>query len=89
MFLTELLSYLKEEENVLPRSGAIAVAGLAGYILGLRGGRFRRLALTSIGAGSMAALCYPREAEEYMDTTLLLTKQYVLIAYHFLAQSKY
>uniref|UniRef100_A0A170ZIY9 MICOS complex subunit n=1 Tax=Triatoma infestans TaxID=30076 RepID=A0A170ZIY9_TRIIF len=80
----EGLDYLREESNVVPRMGAIAVGGLSGYILALRRGFFRKLLYTSIGAGGMAALCYPREAKEYSHEAVQLMKRYIIIGYHFL-----
>ncbi|XP_073985182.1 MICOS complex subunit 26/27 isoform X5 [Rhodnius prolixus] len=80
----EYLKYLREESNVAPRIGAIAVGGLSGYILALRRGIFRKLIYTSIGAGGMAALCYPREAKEYSHEALQLLKRYIIIGYHFI-----
>ena len=44
------MDYLRQEENDLPRAGAVAVAGVAGLILGLRGGFFRKLLYTSVAA---------------------------------------
>lgn len=82
--ILEYLKYLREESNVAPRIGAIAVGGLSGYILALRRGIFRKLIYTSIGAGGMAALCYPREAKEYSHEALQLLKRYIIIGYHFI-----
>ncbi|KAK3924713.1 MICOS complex subunit MIC27 [Frankliniella fusca] len=78
----ELLGYLKEEENVLPRSGAIALGGLTGLVFGIRGGFFKRLIYMSVGAGGMASLCYPKEAEEYFNEALVEVRKYGLIGHH-------
>lgn len=58
-------NYLREEKNTLPRVGAIAVSSLAGVVLGVRGGFFRKLFYASLTGSSMAAVCYPREARVY------------------------
>lgn len=41
------LDFLRQEENAIPRVGAVAVGGLAGLIFGLRGGFFKKLIYTS------------------------------------------
>ncbi|XP_052129441.1 MICOS complex subunit MIC27 isoform X1 [Frankliniella occidentalis] len=84
----ELLDYLKEEENFLPRSGAIALSGLTGLVLGIRKGFFKRLIYMTVGAGGMASLCYPKEAEEYFNEALVEVRKYGLIGHH-LATSSY
>jgi hypothetical protein len=49
----------------MPRVGAIAISSLAGVVLGVRGGFFRKLFYASVTGSSMAAVCYPREAKKY------------------------
>ncbi|KAI4466085.1 micos complex subunit mic26 / mic27 family member [Holotrichia oblita] len=78
-----LIDYLQEEDNTVPRAGAIAIGGLAGFILGLRGGFFRRLLFTSTGALGMAAICYPNEAAEYSELAGKEVKRYLSIGYNF------
>ncbi|XP_058453432.1 MICOS complex subunit MIC27 [Malaya genurostris] len=75
--------YLNEEDNTLPRDGAIAIGGLSGLIFGLRRGFFRRLLYTSIGAGGVASVCYPQEAEMYAQHGLVEAKKYATIGYNF------
>ena len=86
--MVEILDYLKEEENVIPRSGAIALSGLTGLVFGLRRGFFKRLIYMSVGAGGMAALCYPKEAEEYYNEALVLGHKYALIGHHLATSSE-
>ncbi|KAM0729182.1 MICOS complex subunit MIC27 [Formica fusca] len=74
-----LLDYLREESNVMPRVGAIAIGGLAGLVLGLRGRTFKRLVYSSTGALATAAICYPKKAEEGLDTA----KHYINVGYNF------
>lgn len=78
----ETLDYLRAEENVIPRTGAIALSGLTGLVFALRRGFFKRLIYMSVGAGGMAALCYPKEAEEYFDEGMVLVRKYGLIGHH-------
>ncbi|XP_014287946.1 uncharacterized protein Mic26-27 isoform X2 [Halyomorpha halys] len=80
----EGLHFLRKEENFAPRMGAIGIGGLTGFVYGLRKGMFRRLLYTTIGAGTMAALCYPREAQEYSRFVYEQARMYSMIAYHFL-----
>lgn len=73
------MDYLREESNVMPRVGAIAIGGLAGLVLGLRGRTFKRLVYSSTGALATAAICYPKKAEEGLDTA----KHYINVGYNF------
>ncbi|XP_055541957.1 MICOS complex subunit MIC27 isoform X2 [Wyeomyia smithii] len=75
--------YLNQEDNTLPRVGAIAIGGLSGLIFGLRGGFFRRLLYTSIGGAGVASICYPQEAEMYAQHGLVEAKKYATIGYNF------
>lgn len=83
VYFLGLIEYLQEEDNTVPRAGAIAIGGMAGFILGLRGGFFRRLLFTSTGALGMAAICYPNEAAEYSEIAGKEAKRYINIAYNF------
>lgn len=84
-FLTALLDYLREESNIMPRMGAIGIGGLAGLILGLRGRTFKRIVYSSTGALTMAAICYPKKAEEGFE----MAKYYVRVGYYFVHGGKY
>lgn len=53
----------------LPRAGAIAISSLAGVVLGVRGGFFKKLFYASLTGGGMFAICYPREAKKYATIT--------------------
>uniref|UniRef100_A0AAG5CV83 MICOS complex subunit n=1 Tax=Anopheles atroparvus TaxID=41427 RepID=A0AAG5CV83_ANOAO len=75
--------YLHQEDNTMPRVGAIAIGGLAGLIFGLRGGFFKRMIYTSIGAGGVASVCYPQEAEMYAQHGLVEAKKFATIGYNF------
>lgn len=75
--------YLHQEDNTMPRVGAIAIGGLAGLIFGLRGGFFKRIIYTSIGAGGVGSVCYPQEAEMYAQHGLVEAKKYATIGYNF------
>lgn len=57
--------YITEENSVVPRTVAIASGGLAGLLLGIRGGKFKKIVYTSFGAGAVASACYPSQAKEY------------------------
>lgn len=75
--------YLNEEDNTMPRVGAIAIGGVAGLIFGLRGGFIRRVLYMSVGAGGVASICYPQEAEVYAQHGLVEAKKYATIGYNF------
>jgi MICOS complex subunit MIC27 len=49
----------------MPRVGAIAVGSLAGVVLGVRGGFFRKLFYASVTGSAVASVCYPRDAKKY------------------------
>lgn len=48
------MDYITDEENILPRAGAITIGGLAGLIIGARkkGGLVKRVLYTSTGVVS-------------------------------------
>ncbi|KAJ8679785.1 hypothetical protein QAD02_015572, partial [Eretmocerus hayati] len=74
------LDYLREETNVMPRIGAVGVGGLSGLILGLRGGKFKKLVYSTTGAITVASICYPKQAQEGVT----LAKYYINVGYNFL-----
>lgn len=78
-----LVDYLNEPDNTMPRAGAIALGTAAGYILGLRHGRIRRLLYTGIGGGALASLCYPQDAKVYGNRALAELKGVAKIGYNF------
>lgn len=78
-----LIKYLGEEDRTAPKAGAIALGGLTGIILGLRGGLFKRGLYGTVGAGIMASICYPKEAKEYSEIAFEEGKKYATIAYNF------
>lgn len=75
---------MNEEDNTLHRVGAVAIGGLAGLIFGLRGGFIRKLLYTSIGAGGVASICYPKEAKIYSEKALVEGQKYAHIGYNFI-----
>lgn len=75
-----LIDYIQDEENILPRMGAVGIGGLTGLILGLRGGKFKKLVYTTTGATAIAAICYPKETKEAVQ----LAKHYGNISYNFI-----
>ncbi|XP_047346308.1 MICOS complex subunit MIC27 isoform X2 [Vespa velutina] len=75
-----LVEYLQEEDNTMPRFGAIGIGGLTGIIFGLRGGFLKKLIYTSTGALSVAAICYPKKAEESLE----YAKHYANVSYNFI-----
>lgn len=83
-FITVALDYLREENNILPRLGAITIGGLTGYIFALRGGKIKRFVYFTTGAGINAALCYPKEAKESVH----YAKHYGNIGYNFVYGGK-
>jgi MICOS complex subunit MIC27 len=89
IFFLVVRDYLNEPDNTIPRAGAIAVGGLAGLIFGVRGGFFRKLIYTSIGAGGVASVCYPKEAEVYAQKSLVESKKFATIGYNFVYGSEY
>ncbi|XP_069702265.1 MICOS complex subunit MIC27 isoform X1 [Periplaneta americana] len=78
------LSFLREEATPIHRAGAIGVSGIAGLIMGLRGGWFKRILYGATGATAMAALCYPRQSAEIANESLQMAKYYFTVAYNFI-----
>ncbi|XP_055903444.1 MICOS complex subunit MIC27 [Eupeodes corollae] len=77
------IDYLNQPDNTMPRVGAIAIGGVAGLILAVRGGFFKKIIYTGIGAGGIASLCYPKEAEKFAQQGLVETRKGYVIAYNF------
>jgi len=77
------IDYLNQPHNILPRSGAIAIGGLSGFIFAARGGFIKKVLYTSIGAGAIASLCYPRQAEQFARDALYEGRKGYAIAYNF------
>ncbi|XP_076254778.1 MICOS complex subunit 26/27 [Rhynchophorus ferrugineus] len=78
-----LVDYLRQEDNMLPKAGAIGIGVLTGLIFGLRGGFFKRTIYATTGGLGMAAICYPKEASEYTRVGITESKKYLTIAYNF------
>lgn len=84
-----MVDYLGQDSaDPTHKAGAIAVGGLAGLILGLRGGFIRRTLFTSVGALGMASICYPKEAAEYSNIALDEAHSYATIGYNFIYGGK-
>ncbi|KAH8288490.1 hypothetical protein KR054_003621 [Drosophila jambulina] len=77
------IDMLNEPQNSLHRSGAIVVGGLAGFIFGARGGFIKKVVYTGVGAGAVASLCYPRQAEENCRVVLYEGRKIFAVAYNF------
>ncbi|XP_011506172.1 PREDICTED: MICOS complex subunit MIC27 [Ceratosolen solmsi marchali] len=75
----ETFNYLKDESNTLPRIGAVGVGGLSGLILGLRGGKLKKLVFSSTGALVVGSICYPNKFENGCK----FIKYYVTVGYNF------
>ncbi|XP_048518372.1 MICOS complex subunit MIC27 isoform X3 [Dendroctonus ponderosae] len=78
-----LVDYLRQEDNALPKAGAIGIGALAGLVFGLRGGFFKKTIYATTGALGMAAVCYPKEAAKYSQLGVVESKKYLTIAYNF------
>lgn len=49
-FSAGLVDYLRQEDNTLPKAGAIGIGALAGLVFGLRGGFFKKTIYATTGA---------------------------------------
>ncbi|KAK0405136.1 hypothetical protein QR680_017815 [Steinernema hermaphroditum] len=67
--------YLRSEWTVLPKAAAITVGGMAGFVLGLKHGAFRRTLYTATGLTTMAAFCYPNETVDFARTGVAHSQQ--------------
>ncbi|XP_013099067.1 MICOS complex subunit MIC27 [Stomoxys calcitrans] len=77
------IDYLNQPHNLMPRTGAIAIGGLSGFIFAARGGFIKKVIYTTIGAGAVASLCYPRQAEQFAKEALFEARKGYAIAYNF------
>ncbi|KAK4310744.1 hypothetical protein Pmani_017730 [Petrolisthes manimaculis] len=84
------VDYITDEENVMPRAGAITIGGLAGLIIGARrrGGLVKKVLYTSTGVATAASLCYPRQAYQVSQKVYGQVKDYSTIGYNFVAGVK-
>ncbi|CAH1115583.1 unnamed protein product [Psylliodes chrysocephalus] len=83
-----VVTYLQEENNTLPKVGAIGIGALTGLIFGLRGGYIKRTLYATIGALGIGAVCYPKEASEYGQIGVIEGKKYLLVTYNFVTGAK-
>ncbi|XP_018026478.1 MICOS complex subunit Mic27-like isoform X1 [Hyalella azteca] len=81
--LDRQLAYLREDENIVQRSGAIAAGGVLGLLLGARGRFFRKLIYASGGAGGTAGILYPQHSKQYMQEAFDAANTYSTVAYNF------
>jgi len=77
------VDYLREPNNLAQRSGAIAAGGVTGLVFAIRGGFIKKLLYASIGAGAVASVCYPTQAEHYARDALFEARKGFAIAYNF------
>lgn len=77
------VDYLNEPQNLLPRTGAIAAGGLTGLLFSVRGGIVRKFFFTTIGAGTVASMCYPHQAEQLTQDFLRHARRGYNISYNF------
>ncbi|XP_077487782.1 MICOS complex subunit 26/27 [Amblyomma americanum] len=72
--------YVTREENTVARAMAISLGGLAGIILGARGGMFKKLIYGTVGATAAAAACYPKEAKQFSQDYLVVARNEIAAA---------
>jgi len=77
------VDYLNQPHNALPRTGAIAIGGIAGFVFAARGGFIKKVLYTTIGAGGIASLCYPEKASVIARDSLYEARKGYAIAYNF------
>lgn len=82
------VDYLNEPQNVMARTGAIALGGLTGFVISVRGGFVKKVLCTATGAGVVASICYPEKAEEYARDALFEARKGFAIAYNFIKGAK-
>lgn len=79
-----MVKYLSEESDDTTRMGAIGVGALTGFLLGLRGGMFKKLVYASAGALAMSGVCYPKETYQYSQEGMKQAKKNATIMYNFI-----
>uniref|UniRef100_A0A8D8X7W7 MICOS complex subunit n=1 Tax=Cacopsylla melanoneura TaxID=428564 RepID=A0A8D8X7W7_9HEMI len=78
------IDFLRDEDNIFPRIGAITGGTLLGLLFAIRKGFFKKLIYATTGGLTMASVCYPKEADEYSAIAFVEAKKYTLVGYHFL-----
>lgn len=69
---------LRQEKNSSLRAGFVAGGGLAGLLLAVRKGKFKKLVYTTAGASTAYYVGYPKESEE----AIKIIKRYSTVSYH-------
>lgn len=64
----QAVEYIKDDANVVARGVLITVGGLAGLLIGARGGPIKKIVYTGLGMGTVASLCYPEQAVQLSQT---------------------
>ena len=81
---------MREEENLPARLAIISGSGLLGLLVGrLRGGMFKRVLYTGLGAGMGTSVCYPDEAGEVSATVYQEGKKTAQDAYSLVTGGKF
>ncbi|XP_017753553.1 PREDICTED: MICOS complex subunit MIC27-like [Eufriesea mexicana] len=79
-----VVDYLQDNDNYIPRLGAVGIGGLSGLVLSLRGGKLKRLVYTSTGASIIGCICFPKEMKQVVDKM----EHYMSIGYNFIYDVK-
>lgn len=69
---------LRQEKNATLRAGFVAGSGLAGLLVAVRKGKFKKLIYTTTGATAAFYIAYPNESE----VATKIVKRYSIVSYH-------
>lgn len=69
--------YIRKEKDLFPKAAAITLGGMAGFVIGMRGGRGRmRKYIYAIGGLlTMSAFCYPHDTIHVVRTGIAHTQR--------------
>lgn len=78
----DVYDYIRDDSNILARAGLITLGGLGGLLVGARGGFFKKVFYSGVGMGTLASLCYPKEAVQVSQDAYKISKYYAFVAYN-------
>lgn len=83
-FFSGILDYLRTEEHLNERIGAVSLGAFLGLLLGWKKNFFKKALCTVTGGLAVTALCYPIEAKEYSTMGFSGVKKVVEASIQFL-----
>ncbi|RWS24805.1 MICOS complex subunit MIC27-like isoform X2 [Leptotrombidium deliense] len=65
---------LRDEKNDIAKATAIASGGLFGLLFSIRKGFFKKVFYTTVGVGTISAVCYPKKSYEMLEVSAYIVR---------------